>query len=103
MASRTWPSCALAVLAARHDIPFYVAAPTSTLDPATPDGASVAIEERDPREVTGTDGAPEGTDALNLAFDITPAELVTAIATEAGMLEAPYGQAIARLARPLTV
>jgi methylthioribose-1-phosphate isomerase len=96
----------LAVLAARHEIPFYVAAPTSTLDPATPDGASVAIEERDPGEVTGAGGAtwaPAGTDALNLAFDVTPAELVTAIATEAGMLEPPYGEAIARVARQMTV
>ncbi|HZI91553.1 MAG TPA: S-methyl-5-thioribose-1-phosphate isomerase [Thermoleophilaceae bacterium] len=96
----------LAVLAARHEIPFYVAAPTSTLDPATPDGASVEIEERDPGEVTGagaTTWAPAGTDALNLAFDVTPAELVTAIATEAGMLEPPYEEAIARVARPMTV
>ena len=93
----------LAVLAARHEIPFYVAAPTSTLDPATPDGASMEIEERDAGEVTGAGGdawAPAGTDALNLAFDVTPAELVTAIVTEAGVLEPPYGAAIARVARP---
>ncbi len=97
----------LAVLAGRHGIPFYVAAPTSTLDPATPDGDSVEIEERDPGEVTGAGGAtwvPEGTEALNLAFDVTPAELVTAIATEAGLLEPPYGAAIARVAEhPTTV
>lgn len=87
----------LAVLAARHGIPFYVAAPTSTLDPGTPDGAGIEIEERDPAEVTTLAGlplAPEGSDALNLAFDVTPAELVTAIFTEAGALEPPYEDAI---------
>lgn len=80
----------LAVLAHRHDIPFYVAAPVSTLDPATPDGAAIPIEERAPAEVT-TDA-----DAFNPAFDVTPAELVTAIFTEAGVLEPPYAKAIAR-------
>jgi len=69
----------LAVLAARHEVPFYVAAPVSTLDPGTPDGASIPIEERDAAEVAG------GLPALNLAFDVTPAELVTAIITEAGV------------------
>jgi methylthioribose-1-phosphate isomerase len=81
----------LAVLARRHDIPFYVAAPVSTIDAATPDGAAIPIEERDPAEVT-TDAA-----AFNPAFDVTPADLVTAIFTEAGILEAPYGEAIARV------
>jgi methylthioribose-1-phosphate isomerase len=80
----------LAVLAARHGVPFYVAAPLSTIDPATPDGAAIPIEERDPGEVL------EGGDAFNPAFDVTPAELVTAIVTEAGVLEAPYGESIAR-------
>jgi methylthioribose-1-phosphate isomerase len=79
----------LAVLAARHGVPFYVAAPLSTLDPDTPTGAGIPIEERDPAELA------EGLPALNLAFDVTPAELVTAIVTEAGVLEAPYGEAIA--------
>ncbi len=85
----------LAVLAARHEIPFYVAAPLSTLDPSTPDGAAIPIEQRDPAEVAFTEGQP----AANPAFDVTPAELVTAIFTEAGVLEAPYPEAIARVAR----
>jgi len=74
----------LAVLADRHGIPFYVAAPTTTVDPTTPDGAAIPIEERDPAEVTGH--AP----AANFAFDVTPASLVTAIVTEAGVHEPPY-------------
>ena len=82
----------LAVLATRHGVPFYVAAPLSTIDPATPDGAAIPIEERDPGEVTG-DGP-----AFNPAFDVTPAELVTAIFTEAGVLEAPYEESIRRVA-----
>jgi methylthioribose-1-phosphate isomerase len=82
----------LAVLAARHGVPFYVAAPLSTLDPDTPDGAAIPIEERDPAEL----GA--GVPAVNFAFDVTPAELVTAIVTEAGVLEPPYEEAIARVA-----
>jgi methylthioribose-1-phosphate isomerase len=81
----------VAVLAARHEVPFYVAAPVSTIDPGTPTGTDIPIEERDPAEVTG-DGA-----AFNPAFDVTPAELVTAIFTEAGVLEAPYEEAIARV------
>jgi methylthioribose-1-phosphate isomerase len=78
----------LAVLADRHGVPFYVAAPLSTIDPATPDGAAVPIEERDPAEVVA-DG-----DAFNPAFDVTPAELVTAIITEAGVLKPPYTDSI---------
>ena len=81
----------LAVLAARHGIPFYVAAPVSTIDAHTRSGADIPIEERDPAEVTGN-GA-----AFNPAFDVTPAELVTAIFTEAGVLEPPYTKAIARV------
>ena len=80
----------LAVLADRHVVPFYVAAPVSTIDPATPDGASIPIEERDPGEVVA-----EG-EAFNPAFDVTPAELVTAIVTEAGVLRPPYAESIAR-------
>jgi methylthioribose-1-phosphate isomerase len=79
----------LAVLAERHDVPFYVAAPLSTLDRETASGDAIPIEERDAAEV-----AP-GLPALNFAFDVTPAELVTAIVTEAGVLEAPYEEAIA--------
>jgi methylthioribose-1-phosphate isomerase len=82
----------LAALAARHGLPFYVAAPVSTIDPRTPDGARIPIEERDPAEVVS------GTDAFNPAFDITPAELVTAVFTEAGVLEPPYEESIARVA-----
>jgi methylthioribose-1-phosphate isomerase len=82
----------LAVLAGRHDVPFYVAAPVSTIDPATPSGAAIPIEERDPGEVT------EHGPAFNPAFDVTPAELVTAIFTEAGVLEAPYEESIRRVA-----
>jgi methylthioribose-1-phosphate isomerase len=82
----------LAVLARHHGIPFYVAAPVSTLDPATADGAAIPIEERDPEEVVS------GTPALNMAFDVTPAELVGAIFTEAGVLEPPYPDAIRRAA-----
>jgi methylthioribose-1-phosphate isomerase len=82
----------LAVLAERHGVPFYVAAPVSTIDPNTPDGAAIPIEERDPSEL----GA--GVPAVNFAFDVTPAELVTAIVTEAGVLEPPYKESIASVA-----
>jgi methylthioribose-1-phosphate isomerase len=82
----------LAVLAARHDVPFYVAAPVSTIDPRTPNGAAIPIEERDAAEVTET------AEAFNPAFDVTPAELITAVFTEAGVLEPPYGESIARVA-----
>jgi methylthioribose-1-phosphate isomerase len=84
----------LAVLAARHGVPFYVAAPVSTIDTRTPSGAEIPIEERDPAEVT-----PDG-DGFNPAFDVTPAELVTAVFTERGALEPPYAEAIARVAAP---
>jgi methylthioribose-1-phosphate isomerase len=82
----------LAVLAQRHGVPFYVAAPLSTVDPDTPSGDAIPIEERDGAEV-----AP-GLPALNFAFDVTPAELVGAIVTEAGVLRAPYEEAIAAVA-----
>jgi methylthioribose-1-phosphate isomerase len=82
----------LAVLAERHGIPFYVAAPVSTLDPGTATGADIPIEQRDPAEVASS------MPAVNYAFDVTPAELVGAIVTEAGVLEAPYEEAIARVA-----
>jgi methylthioribose-1-phosphate isomerase len=87
----------LAVLAARHGVPFYVAAPLSTIDPATAAGADIPIEERRADEVTevfGTRVAPGDTEAFNLAFDVTPAELITAIITDAGVLEPPYGESI---------
>jgi methylthioribose-1-phosphate isomerase len=73
----------LALLCREHGVPFYVAAPSSTLDPATATGASVEIEERDESEVTTF--APPGTPAWNPAFDVTPARLVTALITEHGV------------------
>jgi methylthioribose-1-phosphate isomerase len=91
----------VAVLARAHGIPFYVAAPLSTLDPATPSGKEIVIEQRDAREVTLVAGrlkepiTPEGVPAYNPAFDVTPAELVTAIVTERAVLRAPYEEAIA--------
>jgi methylthioribose-1-phosphate isomerase len=87
------------VLAARHRVPFYVAAPLSTVDLATPDGGAIPIEERRAEEVValgGTRTAPPGADALNLAFDVTPAELIAAIITEAGVLRPPYEESLAR-------
>jgi methylthioribose-1-phosphate isomerase len=90
---------AVATLAGRHGIPFYVAAPLSTIDRSTPDGAAIPIEERSPDEVTSVRGvrvAPAGAAALNLAFDVTPHELVAGIVTEAGVLRPPYDEAIAQ-------
>ncbi len=78
----------LAVLANHHGVPFYVAAPKSTFDPNSPDGASVPIEQRAADEVTtvaGTRIAPDGTEVDNRAFDVTPAELITAYVTEDGV------------------
>jgi methylthioribose-1-phosphate isomerase len=83
----------LAVLAAHHGIPFYVAAPMATVDPDCPSGAGIPIERRSGDEVTtfaGMTVAPEGFPAENRAFDVTPAGLVTAIVTEDGVLRAPF-------------
>ncbi|HEX9991705.1 MAG TPA: S-methyl-5-thioribose-1-phosphate isomerase [Acidimicrobiales bacterium] len=80
----------LAVLAAHHGIPFYVAAPTSTFDPDCPDGAAIPIERRPAEEVVAMGGvrvAPAGVTAENWAFDVTPAALVTAYVTEDGVIE----------------
>jgi methylthioribose-1-phosphate isomerase len=88
----------VAVLAHRHGVPFYVAAPLSTIDRATPTGAQIPIEQRQSIEVTevfGTRVAPEETEAVNFAFDVTPHDLITAIITEAGVLEPPYTESIA--------
>jgi methylthioribose-1-phosphate isomerase len=79
---------ALAVLAAHHGLPFYVVAPTSTLDPATPTGAEIPIEERDAGEVTPR------FPARNPAFDITPAGLIAAIVTELGVHRPPYDESL---------
>lgn len=90
----------LAVLAHQHSVPFLVAAPTSTIDPGTPDGASIPIEERGEDEVLTVGGeviAPQGARALNSAFDITPAELVGAIITDAGVLRPPFRESIRKV------
>jgi hypothetical protein len=83
----------LAVLAERHGIPFYVCAPTSSVDLETPDGSAIPIEERSPDEVLefrGVRVAPPGTDVRNPAFDITPADLITGFITEEGVVRAPF-------------
>lgn len=85
----------LAVLAARHGIPFYVCAPTSSVDLATPTGADIAIEERKPEEVLEFRGvriAPPGTQVRNPSFDVTPAELISGIVTEEGVIRPPFGE-----------
>ena len=90
----------LAVLAKVHNIPFYVAAPTSSFDFLLPDGTGIPIEERQHEEVFGFGGvrtAPSSIDAFNPAFDVTPADLVTAIITESGILRPPYEVSIAGL------
>ncbi len=90
----------VAVLAKENDVPFYVAAPLSTIDLATPDGDAIPIEERDPREVTEIHGsrvAPEGVGVRNPAFDVTPARYVTAIVTERGIARPPYAESLRRL------
>ncbi|ABB58022.1 S-methyl-5-thioribose-1-phosphate isomerase [Synechococcus elongatus] len=87
----------LALAAKAHGVPFYVACPISTIDRSLATGAEIEIEERDGREITEIRGqaiAPAGTKTWNPAFDITPAELVTAIITERGILYPPYGQAL---------
>jgi methylthioribose-1-phosphate isomerase len=91
----------LALMAARHAIPFYVAAPMTTVDLACPDGAAIPIEFREAAEVGGfgeTRWAPAGIEAYNPAFDVTPADLVTAIITERGVARPPYGVALEELA-----
>ena len=90
----------LAVLAKRHNIPFYVAAPCSTFDLSIPDGSRIPIEERPAAEVTGYRGtrwAPEGVSVRNPAFDVTPADLVTGIICEKGIAYPPYRESIAAL------
>jgi methylthioribose-1-phosphate isomerase len=90
----------LAVLARHHNIPFYVAAPKSSIDRDVPDGAGIPIEERDPQEVTTLAGmriAPQGVDVFNPAFDVTPADLVTAFFTERGVVRPPFPQGLRQL------
>jgi methylthioribose-1-phosphate isomerase len=91
----------VAVLAKEHDIPFYVAAPLSTVDFETPDGSGIPIEQRDGKEVThiaGRQMVPDGVEVENPAFDVTPAKYVTAIVTERGIARAPYGESLRKLA-----
>src|SRR5918993_627037 len=90
----------VAVLAKEHGIPFYVAAPLSTIDLKTPDGSKIPIEERNDREVTHVGPSrltPGGARIRNPAFDVTPAKYVTAIVTERGIATAPYEQSLAQL------
>jgi methylthioribose-1-phosphate isomerase len=96
----------VAVLAKEHGIPFYVAAPISTIDLGTPDGNGIPIEERNDREVThvGTSRlTPEGVRIRNPAFDVTPSRYVTAIITERGIARAPYEESLAEMVRGVTV
>src|SRR5205807_7328268 len=89
----------MAVLARENSVPFYVAAPISTLDLSIPSGESIPIEERPAEEVThirGVQIAPD-VEAANPAFDVTPARLITAIITERGVASAPYRDSLARL------
>lgn len=89
----------LAVLAKHHGVPFYVAAPTSTFDLSIEFGHDIPIEERKPDEVKkcgGCEVAPEGSDVINYSFDVTPAEFITAIITEKGIIEKPDKQKIER-------
>ncbi len=90
----------LSVLAKAHNIPFYIAGPTSTIDLETKDGDAIPIEERHEKEITNAFGkrtAPEGVKVYNPAFDVTPHELITAIITEKGILRAPYTENLKKL------
>ena len=92
----------VAVLAREHGIPFYVAAPISTLDLSTPDGAHIPIEERNEKEVTHVGASritPAGARIRNPAFDVTPAKYITAIVTERGIATAPYNDSLGELCR----
>jgi len=88
---------AVALLAAAHDIPFFVAAPTSTFDLSLPNGSAIPIEQRDPNEVThgfGKQTAPDGISVYNPAFDVTPNRLITGIITEKGMIRPVNGETV---------
>jgi methylthioribose-1-phosphate isomerase len=90
----------LAVLARAHDIPFYVAAPLSTIDLRAASGREIPIEERDPSELThfgGRSVAPEGVSVWNPAFDITPNTLITALITDAGVFRPPFEESLRRV------
>jgi len=96
----------VAVLAREHGIPFYVAAPFSTIDLATPDGSRIPIEQRNPAEVSHIAGkrmVPDGVAIENPAFDVTPASYVTAIITERGIARAPYEESLQKLGAEVSV
>jgi len=87
----------VAVLARENGVPFYVAAPTTTIDPSIASGDEIPIEQRKPEEVTHIQGvsiAPEGIEAANPAFDVTPHKYITAIITERGIISEPYGEGL---------
>jgi methylthioribose-1-phosphate isomerase len=93
----------VAILAKHFGIPFYVAAPTSSIDLSLATGGQIPIEQRDRSEITqglGRTTAPDGVDVYNPAFDVTPAELVTAIITEHGVVDAPYEAALRKVCQP---
>jgi methylthioribose-1-phosphate isomerase len=90
----------VAVLAKQHNIPFYVAAPISTLDLTLATGEEIPIEERDTREVTHMRDyqlAPDGIEVQNFAFDVTPNELITAIITDKGVARTPYTESLRKM------
>jgi methylthioribose-1-phosphate isomerase len=90
----------VAVLAKEHGLPFYVAAPISTVDLATPDGSKIPIEQRNKKEVShiaGKQMVPDGVEIENPAFDVTPAKYVAAIITERGIARAPYTESLRKL------
>ena len=96
----------VAVLAKEHGIPFYVAAPISTVDLATADGSGIPIEKRNIKEVShiaGKQMVPDGVEIENPAFDVTPAKYVAAIITERGIARAPYTESLRRLAEEVVV
>src|SRR5438876_6593051 len=96
----------VAVLAKEHGIPFYVAAPISTVDLETPDGSKIPIEQRNQAEVThmaGKQMVPDGIGVENPAFDVTPAKYVSAIVTEKGIARAPYGESLRKLSEDVAV
>jgi methylthioribose-1-phosphate isomerase len=96
----------VAVLAKEHGIPFYVAAPLSTVDLNTADGSRIPIEERNEREVTHVGSnrlTPDGAQIRNPAYDVTPAQYVTAIITERGIARAPFAESLAQVCEGATV
>jgi eIF-2B alpha/beta/delta-like uncharacterized protein len=96
----------LALAALASGVPFYVAAPVSSIDVATPSGREIEIEDRPADEVImvgASRTAPDGTCVLNPAFDVTPARLVTAIVTERGALRPPYEASVAEATRTMAV